>query len=881
MIKHDGDADNVDENADIDIFILNTELETVSSSAGLDRFEYAEIPAGLDDIFYIIVDHYRGYNSESTAYIIKNTPSSSTNEAVKTKLHQSNSDINIGKLLIAQKDFNADSSINNNLKNEITLRMDGYPAKLVEISTSELSELVGLPNDQEYLSSLKENFIDTYKIGRWRKATNLLKQKLPEIKVDLDYKKYLHVDFVKDPLHDGYQWWSFDIMNLPEGLEILGTDVKPINVAVLDSGGPYEIDLAYQRSIFDSDRGWDMEDNDPLPDDVEFEQGEFSHGTHVGSTISMLNDGIDANGFGARVTPVRVCFEGGCGPTYEAYLFINGDENESETSWAERTAISKGLALSELDEKLHAMNMSYGGGGSATSNACQKLAEISESGVLIASSSGNGGIGSMNYPAACPTVFSVAATNGTHRRSSYSSTNEFVDFAAPGGEYSDWNDDSIDDLVYAYARIESEMIDSPVPLVGAQGTSMSSPHGAGFLGLLKYYYEEISRPFNENTNLPDILKYNHVEQMLKGNLLTNDVNKISREFDTTARPGRDDHLGYGIIDLEKAIKSVDAFKNGYFDSFDNLPYYQTVSNVKLEKGTTSEFEISPNGRAGPDFNSITYSFNNNFIEVDDLGNSNYSVKIAPDYNSAGWVLTPITFEFPLLEGVVLPYAGYEILASNVEILFHIKGASQDLNIPSLKVNLLNENDEEVQTTYTDILNGEGSIALTDIADGFYKLQVCSDINGDSSWCGSGELAGLSEIFEVSSSSVSQVNLSVEATSEGVPNNAPVIISNPENSDATVAAVGQDYLYRVLAEDEDYVDENNPANNGKPPRSWFDYSIEIINQSDGSSGDFLTIDIIGEVKGTPENGDGGNWTIRIGVSDRIDTTIQEYTLAVDE
>ena len=109
----------------------------------------------------------------------------------------------------------------------------------------------------------------------------------------------------------------------------------------------------------------------------------------------------------------------------------------------------------------------------------------------------------------------------------------------------------------------------------------------------------------------------------------------------------------------------------------------------------------------------------------------------------------------------------------------------------------------------------------------------------------------------------------------------MIISNPENSDATVAAVGQDYLYRVLAEDEDYVDENNPANNGKPPRSWFDYSIEIINQSDGSSGDFLTIDIIGEVKGTPENGDGGNWTIKIGVSDRIDTTIQEYTLAVDE
>ena len=27
-------------------------------------------------------------------------------------------------------------------------------------------------------------------------------------------------------------------------------------------------------------------------------------------------------------------------------------------------------------------------------------------------------------------------------------------------------------------------------MIGAQGTSMASPHGAGFLGLIKYYWEE-------------------------------------------------------------------------------------------------------------------------------------------------------------------------------------------------------------------------------------------------------------------------------------------------------------------------------------------------------------------------------------------------------
>ena len=29
-------------------------------------------------------------------------------------------------------------------------------------------------------------------------------------------------------------------------------------------------------------------------------------------------------------------------------------------------------------------------------------------------------------------------------------------------------------------------------------------------------------------------------------------------------------LGYGIIDLEKAIKAIDSFQNGYFTSFDSF-----------------------------------------------------------------------------------------------------------------------------------------------------------------------------------------------------------------------------------------------------------------------------------------------------------------------
>ena len=41
--------------------------------------------------------------------------------------------------------------------------MDGRPAKLIEISSQRLFELVGLPSDENYNSSLKNNFSDAYK----------------------------------------------------------------------------------------------------------------------------------------------------------------------------------------------------------------------------------------------------------------------------------------------------------------------------------------------------------------------------------------------------------------------------------------------------------------------------------------------------------------------------------------------------------------------------------------------------------------------------------------------------------------------------------------------------------------------------------------------
>ena len=516
------------------------------------------------------------------------------------------------------------------------------------------------------------------------------------------------------------------------------------------------------------------------------------------------------------------------------------------------------------------MNMSYGGGGSDDSAACSKLAQLSEKGILVASSSGNGGIGSMNYPSACPTVFSVAATNGTHRRSSYSSTNPRVDFAAPGGEYSDWGKegdsrpDGVDDLVYAYAfqDLWVQNDNNGNYMVGAQGTSMASPHGAGFLGLIKYYWEDVIKPFEDNPNLPSVLGYREVESMLAANLLTNDVNKESREFDTTARPGRDEHLGYGIIDLEKALKSIDAFESGYFTDINDLPYYDGPSSVNLnsENGYQGSFTITPYGPAGDGFNEVNYTYIDEFLDVEANG-LNFNVSKDSNYNWAGWVNTNITFEFPLVEGADLPYEGYELLAVGVTVSFHVLGEATEANFPALKAKLIDSDGVVVQERTSSVTEGQGYFLFDELTSGSYRMTLGSDINGDNSWGGPGEMSGASETFEITDSSVADISVMLAPETAGVANIAPIITSTP----ITQAYVNVIYFYPVVANDED--------------GDTLSYSVELINRDTGAEADFLSFSG-NQLRGTPRDDDVGEYDVRIIVSDGTDATVQDFILTVE-
>ena len=55
-----------------------------------------------------------------------------------------------------------------------------------------------------------------------------------------------------------------------------------------------------------------------------------------------------------------------------------------------------------------------------------------DDGILIVASAGNGGSSSYSYPASYPSVMSVAATDSSDAKASFSQSNDEVDIAAPG-----------------------------------------------------------------------------------------------------------------------------------------------------------------------------------------------------------------------------------------------------------------------------------------------------------------------------------------------------------------------------------------------------------------------------------------------------------------
>lgn len=224
---------------------------------------------------------------------------------------------------------------------------------------------------------------------------------------------------------------------------------------------------------------------------------DFVHGTMIAGIIAAETnnaEGISGVAWNCKILPVKVLDEAGNGTT---------DKSAQGIIWA-------------ADNGAQVINLSLGGPvGSETLRSALQYAF--DKGVVIVAAAGNTG-GAVLYPAAYDNyVLAVAATDYNDARASFSSVGAEIDAAAPGVRI-------LTTVPVGYFGAGS------LPYGYAEGTSLASPHVAGLAALLKSIKSAL-----QPAAIMDIIRYS-----------ADDVNAGQYK-------GKDEFLGYGRINMEKAL----------------------------------------------------------------------------------------------------------------------------------------------------------------------------------------------------------------------------------------------------------------------------------------------------------------------------------------
>lgn len=347
--------------------------------------------------------------------------------------------------------------------------------------------------------------------------------------------------------------WNMRAMNLERAWDI-NDGARDVVVAVIDSGlamandvlrfprfygGRLQIvDVPFARStdIVSDSRlvsPYDFLYEDDLPYDMD------GHGTHVTGTVGQFANAESGVGvaYNARIMPLKVCLgeweilfvlaEDGVSTLPPA--FEGGACFTSEEARAIRYAADNGAKV---------MNLSIG--GTSPASATQSALQYAVSrGVFVAVSGGNRyeDGNEAGYPASYARdiggVMAVGAVGQDLNRAYYSTTGDFIEIAAPGGNARQggaagriWQQTyrasslSLDQLAPRFDLLEDD---------GYQGTSMASPHVAGLAALL--YSQGIRNPA----------------------VIEAAIRQFAADRGTT---GRDNEYGYGLVDARATLRGL-------------------------------------------------------------------------------------------------------------------------------------------------------------------------------------------------------------------------------------------------------------------------------------------------------------------------------------
>lgn len=373
--------------------------------------------------------------------------------------------------------------------------------------------------NSKYGSSIKQKdrYSDSMTVSVPRGRTVHEMVKLYKSEQDVEYAEPNYIAsalFIPNDPFYGYQWnfYSVNGINVPQAWNM--SNGSGVIVAVIDTGVAYEtIKVSGQRYYMAPDlgrtrfvQGWDFVNNDAHPND------DNSHGTHVAGTIAQsTNNGIGVAGvaYGASIMPIKVLDKNGNGNYYN---------------------VARGIRYA-ADNGAKVISMSLGG-TSSSSDIESALNYSYNKGVTIIAAAGNAGAGGpASYPAAYDAyVIAVGATRFDGARASYSTTGNYVDIAAPGGDLSvDQNGDGYGDGILQQTFNPTTKVRNDFSYWFFQGTSMATPHVAGAAALL----------IANGTTGPD-----NVRKALE---------MSAKDMGAT---GKDPDYGYGILDANGALKYV-------------------------------------------------------------------------------------------------------------------------------------------------------------------------------------------------------------------------------------------------------------------------------------------------------------------------------------
>ncbi|WP_196139567.1 S8 family serine peptidase [Aliikangiella sp. G2MR2-5] len=330
------------------------------------------------------------------------------------------------------------------------------------------------------------------------------------------------------------QWHYYEQnggINMPAAWDI--NEGNGAVVAVIDTGYRPHVDLVdniLPGYDFISDSGTardgDGRDNDAsdegdwfgifeCPGALFFQMNSSWHGTHVAGTIAAVNnnsEGVAGIATKAKILPVRVL--GKCGGTMS--------DIQDGMLWAAGISVP---GIPDNPNPAQVINLSLGGQAACDSAMQDVVDQIVAAGTSVVVAAGNSNADASGFtPASCDQVVTVASTNRSGERSSYSNYGSVVEVAAPGGETSGSQANGV--LSTLNTGTKTPESDS---YAFYQGTSMASPHTAGVAALLYSYKPDIT-PAQVTQTLQD----------------------TARSF-----PGSCSGCGAGIIDAAAALQSLD------------------------------------------------------------------------------------------------------------------------------------------------------------------------------------------------------------------------------------------------------------------------------------------------------------------------------------